>query len=143
MREQAAEEPAGVSEPAKQTSQETAQKKVFLVAAFRPESAAPNAAATGAPVPAGTAQDVVAVIGIAGEHRRFEWVGPSQEASIANPALVTPVPVRLALPSPWHPDRDGVMTGLVQLDHSQLGDGTVDDDLDALLGELGKSRGGS
>ncbi|MGI9596068.1 MAG: hypothetical protein ACR2QK_07910 [Acidimicrobiales bacterium] len=109
------------------------EKKVFLVAAFRSDEAA------GGPV-TGTAEDVVAVIGMAGDQQRFEWVGPNQEESIANPALVTPVKVRLALPSPWHPENDGIVTGLVQLDSAQLGEGTVDDDIDHLLIELAKSR---
>ena len=110
-------------------------KKVFLVAAFRSEG---PAAGLG-PV-AGTAEDVVAVIGMSGDRQRFEWVGSTQEDSIDNPALVTPVRVRLALPSPWHPHRDGVVTGLVQLDNAQLGDGSIDDDIDHLLAELAKSR---
>lgn len=115
---------------------EAAPKKVFLVAAFRSDRAT-----TADAVGTGTAHDVVAVIGIAGDRRRFEWVGPTQEQSIANPALVTPVPVRLALPSPWHPSEERVMTGLVQLDHSQLGQGSVDEDIDALLAALATSRG--
>jgi hypothetical protein len=88
------------------------------------------------------AEDVVAVIGTSGRHYRFEWVGPDQRASISNPALVTPVKVRLAVPSPWHSDSAGMLAGLVQLDTSQLGDGPVDDDVDHLLAELAKSRGG-
>lgn len=110
-------------------------KKVFLVASFRSDDGA-----TGSGPVTGTAEDVVAVIGMAGEHQRFEWVGPNREESIANPALVTPVKVRLALPSPWHPDGDGMVTGLVQLDTAQLGEGSVDEDIDHLLTELGKSR---
>ncbi len=112
-------------------------KKVFLVAAFRDRD--PRAEHGAGPV-TGTAEDVVAVIGMAGDQQRFAWVGPNQEESIANPALVTPVKVRLALPSPWHPPNDGMVTGLVQLDTSQLGDGTVDEDIDHLLNELAKSR---
>jgi hypothetical protein len=108
-------------------------KKVFLLAAFQADRPVDD-------VRSGTAQDVIAVIGISGDHHRFEWVGPDQAESIANPALVTQVPVRLALPSPWHPEADRIMTGLVQLDHSQLGDGSVDDDIEALLSALAKSR---
>ena len=114
---------------------EQSEKKVFLVAAFRTGTTG----ADDGPV-TGTAEDVVAVIGMAGGRRRFEWVGPNREESIANPALVTPVKVRLAVPSPWHPDGDGMVTGLVQLDTARLGDGTVDEDIDHLLSELAKSR---
>ena len=114
---------------------EKKDKKVFLVAAFhnehQPEPLGPVT---------GTAVDVVAVIGMAGDDQRFEWVGPSREESIDNPALVTPVKVRLALPSPWHPADQGVVTGLVQLDSTRLGGGTVDEDIDHLLTELAKSR---
>ncbi|MGH1489755.1 MAG: hypothetical protein ACRBK7_10225 [Acidimicrobiales bacterium] len=117
---------------------ETREKKVFLVAAFRSEKAS-----TGPGPITGTAEDVVAVIGMSGDKQRFEWVGPNQQESIANPALVTPVKVRLAVPSPWHAEVDGVLTGLVQLDTAQLGDGTVDEDIDHLIGELKKSRGTS
>jgi hypothetical protein len=86
------------------------------------------------------AENVVAVIGMADDRQRFEWVGDDQEDSVAQPALVTPVKVRLALPSPWHPPGDGVVSGLVQLAPTQLGGGTVDDDVDHLLAELAKSR---
>lgn len=113
---------------------EKKDKKVFLVAAFHSEDQ------PGAGPVTGTAVDVVAVIGMAGDDQRFEWVGPTQEESIDNPALVTPVKVRLALPSPWHPAEQGVVTGLVQLDSTQLGGGTVDEDIDHLLTELAKSR---
>lgn len=116
---------------------ETMEKKVFLVAAFRHK----QGAAESGPV-TGTAEDVVAVIGTYGDTYRFEWVGPDRQQSIAKPALVTPVKVRLALPSPWHEDGDGMLTGLVPLDTTQLGDGSLDDDIDHLLAELGKSRGG-
>lgn len=112
------------------------EKKVFLVAAFRTD----EATIASGPV-TGTAEDVVAVIGMAGDRQRFEWVGPNQQESIANPALVTPVKVRLALPSPWHPEGGGMVTGLVQLDTAQLGQGTVDEDVEHLLSELSKSRG--
>ncbi len=115
---------------------ETREKKVFLVAAFRNEESGGTGPITG------IAEDVVAVIGMSGERHRFEWVGPNEQESIAHPALVTPVKVRLAVPSPWHDEGDGMLTGLVQLDTSQLGDGTIDEDIDHLLTELGKSRGG-
>ncbi len=117
------------------TMAEQRDKKVFLVAAFRTDTAGDDDGPA-----TGTAEDVVAVIGMAGGRQRFEWVGPNREQSIANPALVTPVKVRLAVPSPWHPEGDGMVTGLVQLDTTQLGDGTVDEDIDHLLIELGKSR---
>lgn len=117
---------------------ETREKKVFLVAAFRNE----EAESSGAGPTTGTAVDVVAIIGMCGDHHRFEWVGPNEKESIANPALVTPVKVRLALPSPWHDEDDGMLTGLVQLDTSQLSEGTIDEDIDHLLAELRKSRGG-
>lgn len=113
-------------------------KKVFLVAAFRRLDQ--DRRADGGPV-SGMAEDVVAVIGMAGGTKRFAWVGDSQDDSIANPALVTPVKVRLALPSPWHPEQDDVVTGLVQLAPDQLGAGSVDDDVDHLLAELATSRG--
>lgn len=112
-----------------------AEKKVFLVAAFRTEG---ESVAEG-PL-TGMAEDVVAVIGMAGSRQRFEWVGRDQQDSVSNPALVTPVKVRLALPSPWHDAGDEMVTGLVQLAPSQLGTGTIDDDVDHLLSELAKSR---
>lgn len=115
-------------------------KKVFLVAAFQPGAGDPQRPAAAGPI-SGTAEHVVAVIGMQGDRQRFEWVGADQHDSVANPALVTPIKVNLGLPSPWHPDNDGVVTGLVQLAPEQLGDGTVDDDLDHLLAELGRSRG--
>jgi hypothetical protein len=113
-----------------------ADKKVFLVAAFRNDATADD---DPSPV-TGMAEDVVAVIGMEGSHKRFEWVGTDEHDSIANPALVTPVKVRLALPSPWHPADDDIVTGLVQLAPTQLGTGTIDDDVDHLLSELAKSR---
>ena len=107
-------------------------KRVYLVAAFR---------ASAGPGPAdGMAEHVVAVIGMEGDRQRFEWVGDDQFDSVTNPALVTPIRVRLGLPSPWHDD-DGMVTGLVQLAPEQLGDGSVDDDLEHLLTELDRSRG--
>ncbi|MEM9561584.1 MAG: hypothetical protein AAGA93_03135 [Actinomycetota bacterium] len=113
-------------------------KKVFLVAAFRAE---PDDEGAPAPGPtSGTAEHVVAVIGMQGDRQRFEWVGDDQGDSVANPALVTPIQVRLGLPSPWHPEDDGMVTGLVQLAPEQLGGGTVDEDLDHLLAELAGSR---
>lgn len=112
----------------------TPAKKVFLVAAFRHE-----ASAEGGPV-AGMAEDVVAVIGIEGGEKRFAWVGVGCEDSIENPAMVTPVKVRLALPSPWHPEGAGIVTGLVQLAPAQLGTGPVEDDVSHLLAELATSR---
>ena len=112
-----------------------ADKKVFLVAAFQKETTEDGSS----PV-TGMAEDVVAVIGMEGSHKRFEWVGADEHDSISNPALVTPVKVRLALPSPWHAADDGVVTGLVQLAPTQLGTGTIDDDVDHLLSELAKSR---
>ncbi len=112
-----------------------ADKKVFLVAAFRTDETEVDAG----PV-TGMAEDVVAVIGMAGAEKRFEWVGSDQQDSICNPALVTPVKVRLALPSPWHAAGDEMVTGLVQLAPTQLGTGTIDDDVDHLLSELAKSR---
>lgn len=112
-----------------------ADKKVFLVAAFHNE----GQSADDGPL-TGMAEDVVAVIGMAGERQRFEWVGADQKDSVTNPALVTPVKVRLALPSPWHSEEDRMVTGLVQLAPTQLGTGTIDDDIDHLLGELSKSR---
>lgn len=112
-----------------------AEKKVFLVAAFNSEGRAAGLS----PI-TGMAEDVVAVIGMAGDRQRFEWVGSDERDSIANPALVTPVKVRLALPSPWHAENEGMATGLVQLAPAQLGPGTVDDDIDHLLIELAKSR---
>ena len=114
---------------------QAAAKKVFLVAAFRAVGAAPSGPATG------MAEDVVAVIGMADDRQRFEWVGDDRDDSVSNPALVTPVKVRLALPSPWHPPEDGIVAGLVQLAPAQLGDGPVDDDVDHLLAELAKTRG--
>lgn len=108
------------------------RKRVFLVAAFP---------ANGDPGPAkGLAEHVIAVIGMDGDHQRFEWVGDDQADSVDNPALVTPVRVPLGLPSPWHDGDDAIVTGLVQLADEQLGDGPVDDDLDHLLAELGRSR---
>ena len=112
-----------------------AEKKVFLVAAFRTE----GTTAGEGPI-TGMAEDVVAVIGMAGEEKRFEWVGTDQQDSISNPALVTPVKVRLALPSPWHAAESDVVTGLVQLAPTQLGTGTIDEDMEHLLSELAKSR---
>ena len=112
-------------------------KKVFLVAAFAAGS--PEDGMAG-PV-SGMAEQVVAVIGIDGDRQRFEWVGADQRESVANPALVTPIRVDLGLPSPYHPTADRMLTGLVQLAPAQLGDGSVDDDLDHLLRELGRSRG--
>ncbi len=122
------------------TTSDADRKKVFLVAAFR--AGPDDGGAPPAPGPtSGTAEHVVAVIGMQGDRQRFEWVGEDQHDSVANPALVTPIQVRLGLPSPWHPDGDGMVTGLVQLAPEQLGDGTVDDDLDHLLAELARSRG--
>ncbi len=124
------------------SAEERPAKKVFLVAAFRAE---PPAGPDGGPPPmgptSGTAEHVVAVIGMEGDRQRFEWVGDDQHDSVASPALVTPIDVRLGLPSPWHPEGDGMVTGLVQLAPAQLGEGSVDDDLDHLLAELGRSRG--
>lgn len=113
----------------------TQNKKVFLVAAFRHTEPMVDGPVTG------TAEDVVAVIGMAGGEKRFAWVGGSCEDSIINPAMVTPVKVRLAVASPWHPEGDGVVTGLVQLAPDQLGTGSVDEDIDHLLAELATSRG--
>ncbi len=108
-------------------------KRVYLVAAFpAPDGPGP---------PEGLAEHVVAVIGMDGDRQRFEWVGDDQADSVTNPALVTPVRVRLGLPSPWHDEADRMVTGLVQLAPGQLGDGSVDDDLDHLLAELARSRG--
>jgi hypothetical protein len=122
-------------------------KKVFLVAAFPAEPAGDRGGAGGpqhAPAAAGPmsgmAEHVVAVIGMAGDRQRFAWVGDDQDDSLANPALVTPVRVPVGLPSPWHPREDGMVTGLVPLAREQLGGGSVDDDLDHLLAELGRSR---
>jgi len=116
---------------------EAPDKRVFLVAAFP----AGLAGDTEPPAPiSGMAEHVVAVIGMAGDRQRFEWVGDGQRDSVANPALVTPIRVGLGLPSPWHPDEDGMVTGLVPLAAEQLGDGSVDDDLDHLLAELARSR---
>ena len=112
-------------------------KKVFLVAAFAADRADDVAAG---PV-GGMAEQVVAVIGIDGDRQRFEWVGADQGESVTNPALVTPIRVALGLPSPYHPPDDRMLTGLVQLTQAQLGDGSVDDDLDHLLRELNRSRG--
>ena len=112
-----------------------ADKKVFLVAAFRIE----GQSAGHGPI-TGMAEDVVAVIAMAGATQRFEWVGSGKQDSISNPALVTPVKVRLALPSPWHPESEQMVTGLVQLAPTQLGTGSIDDDMDHLLGELARSR---
>jgi hypothetical protein len=112
-----------------------ADKKVFLVAAFPSE----GRSAEDGPL-TGMAEDVVAVIGMAGSRQRFEWVGSDERDSISNPALVTPVKVRLALPSPWHAESEQMVTGLVQLAPSQLGSGSIDDDIDHLLTELEKSR---
>ena len=116
------------------TEDAAAEKRVFLVAAFRPEGAAPIGPATG------MAEDIVAVIGMGGDRQRFEWIGDDQEDSVTNPALVTPIKVHLALPSPWHRPEDGFVTGLVQLAPTQLGTGSVDDDVDHLLTELAKTR---
>ncbi len=112
---------------------ERPSKRVYLVAAF-PDSDVPGPTE-------GLAEHVVAVIGMEGDQQRFEWVGDDQGDSVANPALVTPVRVRLGLPSPWHHPDDAMATGLVQLAPEQLGDGTVDEDLDHLLTELARSRG--
>lgn len=125
---------SSAGQPAAEPVAEAAEKKVFLVAAFRPEGAAPVGPATG------MAEDIVAVIGMGGDQQRFEWVGDDQEDSVTNPALVTPVKVPLALPSPWHPPGNGFVTGLVQLAPTQLGGGSVDDDVDHLLTELSKTR---
>lgn len=111
---------------------ESPGKRVYLVAAF-PDSETPGPTE-------GLAEHVVAVIGMEGDQRRFEWVGADQVDSVTNPALVTPIRVRLGLPSPWHRPDDAMATGLVQLAPEQLGDGTVDDDLDHLLAELARSR---
>ncbi len=111
----------------------TSAKKVFLVATFAAEGG------TGGPA-RGTAEQVVAVIGMAEDQQRFEWIGNDQQDSVTNPALVTPVEVPMALPSPWHDADDGMVTGLVQLAPEQLGDGPVDDDLDHLLSALAASR---
>lgn len=119
-------------------------KKVFLVAAFPDprvggDGAAPSSGPTAGPV-SGMAEHIVAVIGMDGDRQRFEWVGDDQRNSVANPALVTPVRVGLGLPSPWHPDQDAMVTGLVPLAAGQLGTGPVDDDLDHLLAVLARSR---
>lgn len=112
---------------------ERPQKRVYLLAAFP---------ATGDQGPAeGLAEHVIAVIAMECDQQRFEWVGEDQGDSVANPALVTPIRVRLGLPSPWHDTDDDMVTGLVQLAPEQLGDGTVDEDLDHLLTELARSRG--
>lgn len=127
--------------PTRKTEQENRStgrqkdKKVFLVAAFRHEGSLADGPVTG------MAEDVVAVIGMAGGEKRFAWVGVSWEDSIINPAMVTPVKVRLAVASPWHPESEKVATGLVQLAPDQLGTGSVDDDIDHLLTELATSRG--
>ncbi len=131
--ENAAQEP--VEQPADEPADRPVDKKVYLLAAFRDGETASDGGPT-----TGMAEDVVAVIGMADGRQRFEWVGAGQEDSVANPALVTPVKVRLALPSPWHPDGDGIVTGLVQLAPAQLGDGTIDEDIDHLLAELAKTR---
>ncbi|MEM7323443.1 MAG: hypothetical protein AAF531_10195 [Actinomycetota bacterium] len=110
------------------------QKKVFLVAAFRSPDRETEGPLTG------MAEDVVAVMGMEGDENRFAWVGIDQADSIANPAMVTPVRVRLAVPSPWHPDGGDMLTGLVQLAPEQLGTGPVADDIDHLLAELATSR---
>lgn len=110
-------------------------KQVFLVTAF----GAPKRSGVPGPV-SGQAEQVLAVIGIEGERRRFEWVGDGPEDSVANPAVVTPVTVDQGIPSPWHPDGSGIATGLVELGAAQLGTGPVDDDLDHLLAELAHSR---
>lgn len=108
-------------------------KQVFLLAAFRQRDSQ-------GPAASGVAEDVVAVMGVQGNRRRFEWVGDDQLDSIKNPALVVPVDVPMALPSPWHDDDEGMMTGLVELSADQLGDGSLDDDIDHLVHELGRSR---
>lgn len=111
-------------------------KRLFLVVTFRGEGGQP---ADGAPV-TGTADQVVAVVGMEGDHQRFEWVGGDRSDAVARPALVTPVLVRAGLPSPWHPPQEQMMTGLVQLAPEQLGDGTVDDDMSHLLEALAAAR---
>lgn len=110
------------------------KKKVFLVAAFsHPEPIGEE------PV-SGMAEDVVAVMGMAGQQKRFAWVGSDREDSIGNPAMVNPVRVRLAVASPWHDEDKHIVTGLVQLDPAQLGTGSIDEDIDHLLRELATSR---
>lgn len=111
-------------------------KRLFLVVTFRPEG---SRASGDGPV-TGTADQAVAVVGMEGDHQRFEWVGGDRNEAVTRPALVTPVLVRVGLPSPWHPPQDGVMTGLVQLAPEQLGDGSVDDDMTHLLDALAASR---
>ncbi len=108
-------------------------KRVYLVAAF-PDADGPGPTE-------GLAEHVVAVIGMDGDRQRFEWVGDDQADSVGNPALVSPIRVRLGLPSPWHHPDEAMVTGLVQLAPEQLGAGTVDEDLDHLLAELDRSRG--
>jgi hypothetical protein len=112
-------------------------KKVFLVAAFRHHGQASDGPVTG------MAEDVVAVIGMEGGEKRFAWVGVSCDDSILDPAMVTPVKVRLAVPSPWHPEEDSIVTGLVQLAPAQLGSGSVEEDISHLLTELATSRRGA
>ena len=118
-------------------SNRSTAKKVFLVAAFRHQGAAVDG-----PI-SGMAEDVVAVIGMEGGEKRFAWVGVSCDDSIHDPAMVTPVKVRLAVPSPWHSDEAGMVTGLVQLAPAQLGSGSVEEDISHLLTELATSRRGA
>lgn len=115
-------------------------KKVFLVAAFPDHRVTGDGAAPPPGPVSGMAEHVVAVIGMDGDRQRFEWVGDGQPDSVANPALVTPIRVGLGLPSPWHPEGDAMVTGLVPLAADQLGSGPVDEDLDHLLAELARSR---
>lgn len=112
----------------------TEPKQVFLVMVFQATGPAEDRPVTG------TAEDVVAVMGLAGDQKPFAWIGVDQADSIANPALVTPVAVPLAVPSPWHDRDDQMVTGLVELSADQLGDGPVADDIDHLLAQLATSR---
>ncbi len=128
-------DPAGDTTPASNLLHGPSEKRVFLLTAFRHPGLTPD----GGPI-TGMAEDVLAVIGMDGPRQRFEWVGTDQLDSIANPALITPVEVRLALPSPWHVDDPEMATGLVPLDAGQLGDGTLDEDVDHLLAELSITR---
>lgn len=118
-------------------------KAVYLVAAFPVPDPAPDhdSDSSGRPV-SGLAQDVVAVMATAGAEQRFEWVGSDVEDSVANPALVSPVPVEVGLPSPWHRPEQRMATGLIRLSADQLGTGSIDEDLAHLLTELERSRGG-
>lgn len=127
--------PAPAPAPAPERARRAAPKRVFLLVAFRCPGLGPEAGPIN-----GMAEDVVAVMGMDDTHQRFEWVGRDQLDSIANPALITPVEVRLALPSPWHADDPEIATGLVPLAEAQLGDGSLDDDIDHLLAELANSR---